>query len=99
MTPDRLAILNTPDAFRAWLAAQDPETVVGEPERCTTCPLATFLRANGFPRAQVHVKFWGPGDGETIINHQPWVRRFIREVDQWKCRTAATCLALLEGVE
>lgn len=88
--------LTTPDGFRAWLAAHDPDTVVGHAASPDCCPLQRYTGADLVDCEGIT---WDEGD--TCQPLSPWAQAFIVEVDDGRKFddpiTAAQALACLEA--
>lgn len=66
-------------AFRKWLAAQEPTTIVGFRGSCFMCPLARYLDARGIHDAEVQsTQFQARGDWYDL---NEWQLVFIKKVD------------------
>lgn len=72
----------TKKAFAAWLAAQEPEAVVGRAGRTGSCPLAEFARYLGAPQPKVNSDHWIPGNSGRYRPLPGWARDFVAELDE-----------------
>lgn len=86
------------DSFTTWLQHQAPETVVGVSQDGMSCPLATYLQAQGAQTAFV-------GNGTYQSGHFPlmplprWAESFVRAVDgRPDALTAERALAILTHI-
>ena len=88
-------------AFRAWLAAQEPEEHVGYCSEPGSCPLARFLRSQGALLAWVG-SYKYQVNCEAYRAHASWARQFVQATDRrggaFTVVTAAEALAVLEAL-
>lgn len=96
-------LLSTPDAFRAWLQAQKPGTLVGERGEPWDCPVARFLQHSGLENPDVIVPFTygGPHSDRQKFELPPVLVNFTLAVDKGGSQRirAKTALALLDRAE
>jgi hypothetical protein len=90
--------------FHRWLASLPPETLVGRPCDDARCPLALWLRASGYPEAQVGGIYWQETQFAPTRRLPNWALAFVRSIDDRLRQgflgtelTAATALAYLEA--
>lgn len=75
--------LRTPAHFRAWLKRFGAGVTVGHLEGQGACPVARFLRANGFRGIEVgnEALYLKSGRYQVEIENHPWVEAFVAYVD------------------
>lgn len=101
----RLAeLLQSPEAFRAWLAAKGRREIIGRTCKSGECPLAAFIASTGATWVMVAPSTAGaewPGLGIQREKLPPWADDFMVSVDTHGRRagdwvTAADALDLLD---
>lgn len=93
--------------FRLWLAAKEPDEVVGVMQDPFSCGLATYLRARGMDTASVCVGWWQPSEGQTERRLPEWATtweyRALRFADTDPEHrgeiTAKHALTILDGLD
>jgi len=91
--------------FRAWLAAKNPDAIVGRNRDCHACPIATFYcEASGGNEVVISKNencdiVIDRGGGERLL--PLWAERFVRRVDDEAdgAITAGRALAILDVCE
>ena len=72
----------TRQQLRAWLAAQDAAAIVGRPRTGDRCPLATYVRAHGFPSGQIDSDAFLPDGNPFQFRALPaWASVFVHDTD------------------
>lgn len=93
-------LLETPEAFAAWLSSKDPSEPVGV-EGCRRCPLANFLRErSSSPKAEVYRDHLSAGWGRPV-KMPVWARVLVAEADavMWARGPGTRALLSVEALE
>lgn len=81
-TATAAALLASPDSFRQWLQRHTGQ-YVGYCGRPDSCPIATFLRAQGYLEARVGSDLvWRFGSAESQEDLPIWAQIFVDAIDR-----------------
>jgi hypothetical protein len=71
--------------FKQWLFNKQTNEIIGESGTCTNCPIANFLKDNGYSKVYVGSHAYSLeadySDTEKWEQHTEWMKSFIYRVE------------------